>query len=477
VIANTVQHVWADKRWRTALIILGVLVVAFALGHRPSPVYLALPVALAGALILLRYPVLGLPLMIVTALLVPVEFSTGTDVSLNPVALLVPVLFGMWILTRMHQQDLRLTPSLTTRPLIFFLLSALLSFFIGTLIWDPNVPKSDRFPIVQMAQWALFVFSALAFWLVGNLIKSELNLKRLTAFFLIVAGALSILRMVQPIWGLVEHFTTFALLRAPFWMALAALALGQLTFNAELSRRWQIFLALAVVGVFIYSFVGQAERTSNWVSVGVIVYLLAWLRLPRFRTLFIVAAILGATVFFPVIYQFGGGDAKWDESGASRLVLSGRVVEVTMRNPITGLGPAAYRPYANNKPLQYGKAYWLEPRINSHNNYVDLFAQTGIIGLIFYFWFIVSLFRVGFRLRQTYRTGFAAGYVNAMIAALGGVCVVMLLLDWFLPFVYNVGFPGFQASVLLWMFLGGLVSLENIARQKNLAKVDAAHVA
>ena len=37
---------------------------------------------------------------------------------------------------------------------------------------------------------------------------------------------------------------------------------------------------------------------------------------------------------------------EWDESGGSRLALSGRVIEVTMRNPITGLGPAAYRFYA-----------------------------------------------------------------------------------------------------------------------------------
>ncbi|MCA9989204.1 MAG: hypothetical protein KDE59_33090, partial [Anaerolineales bacterium] len=47
------------------------------------------------------------------------------------------------------------------------------------------------------------------------------------------------------------------------------------------------------------------------------------------------------------------------------------------------------------------------------------------------------------------------------LATWAGIMVVMLLLDWFLPFVYNVGFPGFQASVLVWLFLGGLVAIEN----------------
>ena len=67
--------------------------------------------------------------------------------------------------------------------------------------------------------------------------------------------------------------------------------------------------------------------------------------------------------------------------GGSRLVLIGRVIEVTMRNPITGLGPAAYRPYANMKPLYYQGAYWIHPLINSHNNYVDLFSHVGLLGL------------------------------------------------------------------------------------------------
>jgi hypothetical protein len=29
-----------------------------------------------------------------------------------------------------------------------------------------------------------------------------------------------------------------------------------------------------------------------------------------------------------------------------------------------------------------------------------------------------------------------------------------------LPFVYNIGIAGFRASMLAWLFLGGLVALE-----------------
>ena len=39
--------------------------------------------------------------------------------------------------------------------------------------------------------------------------------------------------------------------------------------------------------------------------------------------------------------------------------------------------------------------------------------------------------------------------------------------DWILPFVYNIGFPGFQASVLVWLFLGGLVALEGMGETER----------
>jgi hypothetical protein len=34
--------------------------------------------------------------------------------------------------------------------------------------------------------------------------------------------------------------------------------------------------------------------------------------------------------------------------------------------------------------------------------------------------------------------------------------------DWFYPFVYNVGLVGYRSSMLGWLFLGGLVLLEQL---------------
>ncbi len=85
-----------------------------------------------------------------------------------------------------------------------------------------------------------------------------------------------------------------------------------------------------------------------------------------------------------------------------------------------------------------------------------------MLGLALFAWFIVELARACRRLHRRHQRGFTAGYVNGMIAVGAGALVLMIFADWILPFVYNIGFPGFQASVLVWLFLGGVVALENV---------------
>lgn len=452
-----------SQPWLRAALILALLLAAAYLGLHPSRRWIMLLILGAGGLALVQAPSLGLLGLIASALIVPMEISTGTEVQLNAATLLTPLVFGLWFIEGVRRRDLRWVASPVNKPLTLFLLAGLLSLLVGNALWDPATPKSGNFWLVQLAQWAIFAFAALAFWLFANLRDAETWLPRLTWAFLYLGGGLVILRLLPGVGGLVSPFTTIAFIRAPFWVLLSALSGGLLLFDARLSRAKRAFLLAVLAAVLYYALVAQQEAASNWVGIAAVAGVLFWLRLPRARIAVIVLALLllASGILFPSIYEFAGGDDEWTESGGSRLVLIERVVSVTLRNPITGLGPASYRNYAGVEPLRYGRALWVNPRVNSHNNYVDLFAHTGLLGLGLFLWFGWELFWLGWRVSRRHTAGFTGAYVNGMTAAWVGSLTVMLLADWLLPFVYNIGFPGFQASLLVWLFLGGLVALDH----------------
>jgi hypothetical protein len=408
---------------------------------------------------------MGLVALVATALVAKVNVPTGTEVVLNPATILVPALAGLTIMAVMTGRPVTLARSRALLPMAVFIVAALVSLFIGDATWDPFVPRGANFLLVQLAQWALYAFAFLAFWLVASLGQDTRWLKWMTTTFLVIGGLLAVLLSLPPTASLALSVGTLAQFRAPFWVLLTALAGGQVLFNQELTLARRLALGALVAVAMLYTFFIQRESASFWVGAGAALAMLAWMRLPRLRwfalTFALILVLTG--LLFPTLWNFAGGDDEWTTSGQSRLVLIQRVLSVSMRNPVTGLGPVAYRNYASTTPLAYGRAFWIQPQINSHNNYIDIFAQFGLLGLAIFGWMALEIGRMGPRLLRRYQHGFEAGYVRSMLAAGAGALAIMLLADWILPFVYNIGFPGFQASVLFWMFLGGLVALDAVS--------------
>ncbi|NLG28452.1 MAG: hypothetical protein GX557_11115 [Chloroflexi bacterium] len=428
--------------------------------------------ALAGATVWLRDPALGPYLILAAALALNVSVGTGTSVELNAGMLLVPVAVVIWLAHGLLHRSLQFVRSRVTLPMLLFLVAALFSLWTGQVLWDPRVPRPSNLIYVQVGQWAIFAVAAGAVLLVGHTMRSEGALRRLTLFYIGLAGALALANYVPVLNTLVRRYATAALMRSPFWMLLAALAGGQLLFNRDLPIGWRVACMAALAAVLVYALRDQAESASTWVSIAAVAAVLAWYRFKRLRWLAIalLLLLLVTGVLTRALFEFAGGEEEWITSGGSRLTLIGRVVEVTMRNPITGLGPAAYRFYAAMKPLSYGKAFWVHPAVNSHNNYVDLFAHTGLLGLGLFLWWMVECAVLAQRLRRTVRTAFASAFVHSMLAAWVGAMVLMLLADWMLPHVYNIGFPGFQAAIPFWLFLGGLLALKGLQRPEEEAQ-------
>jgi O-antigen ligase len=181
-------------------------------------------------------------------------------------------------------------------------------------------------------------------------------------------------------------------------------------------------------------------------------------------------------VLYPIVFVHVGGEQELEGSWGGRLALYQATLDLIKEHPILGLGPAAYRQYGLTRRLSLGvgRAVYLKPFISSHNNYLDVYAQMGLVGLGLFIWFWLEMGLVGWRAvtRRQYDpdSGFECGYVHGALAGLLATSVSMLLADWFLPFVYNAGFPAFRSSILAWLFLGGLLAIEPGANGSTVAQ-------
>jgi O-antigen ligase len=451
----------------TRIIVVGAtLVLAAFLGSKASTIYLLLGIGAAGILILVRRPGLGLVALVGVSLALPLTVGTGSAVVLTPPVVFIPVMLAAWLVDGLFRKELRIPPSRALLPLVLFALSGLLSMGAGTIYWDPLIPKPGNLLLVQLGQWSIFALSGIVFLLAAHLGSRGRWLEWATWLFLAV-GAVAVLEFYVPalerLLGLSSgHMTN----RSMFWTWLAALATGQLFFNRRLAV-WGRFglVVLLAAGAYVLWFL-QKEWTSGWLPFTTSALAVAGLWLyRRSRPAAVLAVVAGAimvVLLFPVVFAHTGGEQEMSTSWGGRLFLYERTLDVVKDHPILGLGPASYRSYAAARPLSLGvgRAFYIDPRVSSHNNYIDIYAQMGVVGLGLFLWFLVEVALLGRRLAPRVQEGFQMAYVFGAIGGLAGTLVAMMLADWFLPFVYNIGFPGFRSSSLAWMFLGGLVALE-----------------
>jgi O-antigen ligase len=191
----------------------------------------------------------------------------------------------------------------------------------------------------------------------------------------------------------------------------------------------------------------------------VALFVIIWVARPKWAmplTMVGVAALI--LLFQPIYNSVFIGDNEY--SAVTRLEAWRIVGEIIKVNPVLGLGPGNYYNYTLLFPIL---GWYVE--FNSHNNYVDIVAQTGILGLACFIWFVVVTWQLGWRLRkQVPKDGFTQAFVYGTLGGLAGSVAAGMLGDWVLPFVYNIGIFGLRSSIYAWLFLGGLVAIDQIRR-------------
>ena len=398
----------------------------------------------------LRWPVVGLILTMIAGFFIPFSGPGGFNVS----ELGIAGLLGVWFLDMLViKRNFRLVNSRTIPPLLLLILLSIVSFGIGQLPW---FVFANHAPLkAQIGGLAVYLLSVGAFLLVAHLIQDQRWLERLTWIFLSI-GAVYVFGSIlgAPVD---RFFIQNAVANSMFWTWLIALAFSQAVFNGHLRFYWRVLLFILTLLVLYALVVINFDWKSGWVPA--LACLAAIIFSRHWRSLWVLAPFL----VIPAIFYVANKAISSDQySWGTRLDAWFIVIEIGRVSPILGLGFANYHFYT---PLYSFRGFSGE--FNSHSQYVDLFAQVGVVGLAFFLWFFGEIGYLGWWLRERVPEGFARAYVYASLGGIVGTLAAGVLVDWVLPFVYNIGLEGFRSSVLAWIFMGGLVSLEQAVRSKT----------
>jgi hypothetical protein len=441
------------------LLVIGELLLiatlALMASQRQLTLVLFLPLGVGMVLTFLRWPSLGLVIAAVAGLVVPFLGPSGLNVTM----ILVALLLGLWLLDRIvSQRQIRLAPSRTVWPLLSFLVMAFISFGVGQLPW---LTFALHAPLgAQLGGLSIIVLSAGTFLLAANQVRDLSWLRRITWVFLAITALSAVFRSVLPavLPGLgLSMREIFQPVGTVFYIWLVAMALSQAVLNRDLHPGWRLALGgLVLITLYILFFLKYGDK-SGWLSAFVCIAVIIAARSWRVGLALVPVAILSA------LYLWTGLVANDEYSISTRFDAWLIMAQIIKISPLTGLGFANYYWYTPLFPIRgYAVSF------NSHNNYVDIVAQMGLLGLVCFLWFLWEVGRLGWRLRELVPGGFAQAYVYGALGGLAGMAVAGMLGDWVLPFFYNVGLNGFRSSMLGWLFLGGLVSLEQIVIRHKL---------
>lgn len=438
------------------LIVAGVLLLSIALPLTASYYQILLfgVLCLVGVILaLLRWPTLGLVALVYVALIVPSPELPG---GLNVGVLFLGLLVGLWLLPMLAQGQIQLVTSPTIHPLLAVVGAAILAFMVGQLTWFVGTQHA---PLdTQLGGLAIFVLAAGAFLLVAHQIHDLKWLQWLTWSY-VALTSLQTLGWIAP-WlvrglndRLLQPGTTN---NSMFWLWLVAITFSQAIYNRKLHLVWRVLVGALCLATIYVVFIIQNEWKSGYLPAFVAIAAIIGARSWRLTLVLVVAGIVPAQLLSSQAV------ATDEYSYSTRLDAWIVVFQMIKFNPITGFGPGNYSFYTHLFPLRGYNA-----RFNSHNQYLDIIAQIGILGLICFLWFAWKIGWLSWRLRDKAPAGFAQAYVYGALGGLAGMLASGMLVDWFLPYVYNIGLTGFRASMLAWVFLGGVVSIERIVRHQE----------
>jgi hypothetical protein len=441
--------------WMRWVIVFAIYLVAAVFGFLSTMVN---PIYVAAGAILLLFGLVAVPffsrremlpvIILGVALFVPFTVPTGagSDLALSMVAVIL--FFGLWLIHSMTvDRRISIKPSRLNKPLIAFMVVTIISVYWSILFRDPFVYVWDKFTLAQIVASLVIIFLPITFMMVDNFIGSTRPLV-IMSVLMIIAGFI----------GLIKNFSGIPLpvdTRGLFDLWVTGLAVGFVFFIKKMHWSVKVLLLGLAAGWIYWSFIINITWVAGWlpslIALGILTLRRSWKLVLVFGIFVIGLFATNYDYYFGKVFE-----SEKEESGYTRLEAWKMNWTITRDHLLFGTGPAGY--------AVYYMTYFPSDAMATHNNYIDILAQTGVVGTFFCLWFFGGLIIVGFRLclRLKGRGDFVEALANVSFAGTIACVIIMAFGDWMFPFAYTQTIEGFNYIVYNWLFIGSIMVLDRL---------------
>ncbi len=415
-------------------------------------------VGLAGVIFVYR----NLPLMPLMALIVSTALAdgvgTGTGTKITFTFMFLALWTGIWLFRQLVvYRKIEIRAAGLNYLVLAFIAAVLCSFAWSNLYVDEAVrPFMESKTMPRLMNMAVMILSPLTMLMFANLIPSVNMLKKLVWWFIFIGAVVGV------IWFLTNNVPRPLNGRGVISIWVSGLAIGQVFFNQSI--RWYLKIALVgLVGIWGYINISLGfSWLSGWVPYLLIIGIIMALYSRKLLLVGLVVVAIYVGVNQASIDQ--SFSAESTESGETREAAWSEALKISGQHFFLGTGPTGY--------YFYYSTYGFKANL-SHNNYIDIIAQLGVIGFTA---FIAMWLAIGWMLLKMYRlvpsdNGFVHGLKVTCLAAWPVTMVLMMLGDWITPFPYTQGLAGLDFTIWCWMMPGmGLALLYLFEQQQSPLK-------
>lgn len=409
----------------------------------------AVPLLLVLVRIFIQFREIGPLLILFAGIFIPLGVQARG--SLVMLSLMLSVVFlGLWILRMLVvERRFHFEPTLANWPLFGFMAIVVISLVWSNIYRDVLVQTSNSAIFVQISQALVMLCLGGLYLLVVNHFPT-LNWLKAMVVLLLAGGAL----------GLVNEFVVATVpvqTRGTFTMWVVSISLALLLFHRRLNMRTRLLLFALVLGWCYWSFGLRITWLASWlptlVAIGVLLLMRSW----KLLALAAVAAVIWGALNLSYIDSIV--NAETDESGHTRLDAWMMNWRVTSEHLLFGTGPAGY--------AAYYMSYFPTRATATHNNYIDVVAQTGVVGLACYLGFFLAVTWQGWQLsrRLRGRGDFAEAMTLAALAGTFGCMVINAFGDWLIPFAYTQGILGYDYAAYNWLFMAAIPLIDRLTKE------------